>query len=408
MATGVGLRIAEDECLAAIVVGGEPGVPAPEPIFVVRESVLHMSDDGDTELGGDSPAGHSHSIAGFVSAVGDPAGISVDDGEAYRAEDLVATALFCLIDLAAAHLSGPAEFYAVHPANWPAAQVLALRDALDYLGLRSVVLVSEVILPDANTGREKAAAAARGALAAVLSTPAGATPPDPSHAENPLEATDVLPAIPTSEPPAQAYSAAIPARAPVTAESESAKPPKPPATTVAPPVVVTAAPRARRTPLLIAAAAAIGLLLGGIAVAMLLRGSTAAPAPAVPDARSSFASTPPPTTTPVIRPAPITIVPEQVPVRRTPPPQKTTPPPPPADITAPPPPTSTTAPTGTTTPTSTPTTTSEQPYPTTSASQSPYFPYTFDPFSPNTFIPFDPNPAFPMQPGAGLPSVGSP
>ena len=111
MATGVGLRIADDECLAAIVSSTtpEPGAPAPEPIFVVREPVLHMSDDGDTELGGDPPVGHAHSITGFVSAVGDPAGIPVDEGEAYRAEDLVATALFCLIDLAAAHLNGPAR-----------------------------------------------------------------------------------------------------------------------------------------------------------------------------------------------------------------------------------------------------------------------------------------------------------
>src|SRR6266568_4200274 len=143
MATGVGLRIADDECLAAIVSSAtpEPGAPAPEPVFVVREPVLHMSDDGDTELGGDPPAGHSHSITGFVSAVGDPAGIPVDDGEAYRAEDLVATALFCLIDLAADQLSGPADFYATHPADWPDQDVLALRDALDYLGLRSVDLV---------------------------------------------------------------------------------------------------------------------------------------------------------------------------------------------------------------------------------------------------------------------------
>jgi hypothetical protein len=406
MATGVGLRIAEDECLAAIVIGGgEPDEGSPAPQFIVRASVLHMSDDGDTELGGDPPAGHTHSITGFVSTVGDPAGIPVDDGEAYRAEDLVATALFCLIDLAAAHLAGPAEFYAVHPARWPAAQVLALRDALDYLGLRSVVLVSEAILPDAATGREYATAAARGALAAVLSTPAGATPPDPTRAENPLESTDVLPALRTQSP-AQAYSAAIavqdvglkqPAPQPDTESAETA------ATQVEPVLVTGPSPKTsrggRRTPILIAAAAAVGLLLGGAVVGIALRNDSATPAPSAPDASSDFApTTRPVTTTPpppvAVKPAPPPAVPRQLPARRTAPP-----------VTTPPPPT-TTLPTATTTDpyepaTTTPTT---DPYP---PDQSPYPPYTFDPFDPNTFDPFAP-PTMPMPPGLGLPSVSSP
>ncbi|WP_216894321.1 hypothetical protein, partial [Nocardia alni] len=329
MATGVGLRIAEDECLAAIVSnGGGSGALLPQPpLFVVREPILYMSDDGDTELGGDPPEGNTHSITGFVAAVGDPAGIPVDEGEAYRAEDLVATALFCLIDLAAAHLAGPAEFYAVHPAHWPAAQVLALRDALDYLGLRSVALVSEAILPDAETGREYAAAAARSALAAVLSTPAGATPPDPTRAENPMESTDILPALATPEN-AQAYSAAIPveglARA-VAADRivapEVAESPEPNATEVAP-TVVPPAPR-RRTPALIAAAAVLGLLLGGAGVGIALSSHSTTPAPSTPDAHSDFTPTTVPATIPLPppvvtrKPASIPIVPRQVPPRRT-------------------------------------------------------------------------------------------
>ncbi|MGH8883338.1 MAG: hypothetical protein ACRD0P_39360, partial [Stackebrandtia sp.] len=111
MATGVGLQITDDECVAAIVTDGEDR-NASEPLYIVRESILHMSDDGDTALGGAAPPGHTHSITGFVGAVGDPTGITVDAGEAYRAEDLVATAIFCLINLATDHLNGPAEFYA--------------------------------------------------------------------------------------------------------------------------------------------------------------------------------------------------------------------------------------------------------------------------------------------------------
>ncbi|WP_174575659.1 hypothetical protein [Nocardia miyunensis] len=395
MATGVGLRIADDECLAAIVTGagGEPGEEASEPYFVVRESVLHMSDDGDTALGGDPPAGPSHSITGFASAVGDPAGISVDDGEAYRAEDLLATALFCLIDLAAAQLSGPAEFYAVHPADWPAAQVLALRDALDYLGLRSVVLISEAILPDARTGREIAAAAARGALTAVLSTPAGTTPPDPRPAENPLEATDVLPAIRAAEPVAQAYSAAIPIDRSGAAEPPPAPAAEPTATKLAPAVLAPPDSGGRRTPLLIAAAATIGLLLGGIVVALLLSGGDSTPT--VPDARSDLTPTNQPTRTPhppvTTRRVPVTIVP-QPPARRTvaPPPTSTAPPPPPT--------TKSPAATPHTSPTPEPSVTTDPDDPWgTPPPQSPYFPYTFDPYS-----------TFPVPPTFGFPSAGIP
>ncbi|MBU3066165.1 hypothetical protein KO481_32190 [Nocardia sp. NEAU-G5] len=409
MATGVGLRIAEDECLAAIVSSTtpEPGAPAPEPLFVVREPILYMSDDGDTELGGDPPGGHSHAITGFVAAVGDPAGIPVDEGEAYRAEDLVATALFCLIDLAAAHLNGPAEFYAVHPAHWPAAQVLALRDALDYLGLRSVVLISESILPDVHSGREVATAAARGALASVLSTPAGAAPPDPTRTENSLESTDILPAIPTPEAPAQAYSAAIPVHRmavepPITSQgdAEAGESSEPPATKLAPPVVFPAAVRSRRTPLLIAAAAIIGLLLGGIVVAAALQGS-GSPSPQSSNARSPLTPTAPVTTrapATVLAPPPTTREPAQIPVHRpapttTPPPPVVTPPP--ATITTTPDPSSITA-------------TPSRPW-RTPTTQTPFNPYNFDPFDPNTYDPFYPtNPTAPAAPYVWSPPAGTP
>lgn len=297
MATGVGLRIAEDECIAAIVTSGGETDETPEPLYIARESVLHMSDEGDTALGGEAPPGHTHSITGFVRAVGDPAGITVDDGEAYRAEDLVATAIFCLINLAAEHLSGPAEFYATHPGDWPAEYVRGLREALDYLGLRSVVLVSDADLPASDDSRGHARDAARAALAAVLATPAGTTPPDPTGTENALVVTDVLPAVHAADGTVQAYSAAMPA-------AEPAPEPEPAAMTVAatvaaPAEVPPAEPkRSRRTPLLIAAAAATaGLVLGGIAAALLLHDDAATPVPTTGVSGRAEAPTPPGTTT---------------------------------------------------------------------------------------------------------------
>ncbi|MFE7746140.1 hypothetical protein [Nocardia sp. NPDC057455] len=336
MATGVGLRVAEDECAAVIVTDGDE-----QPQYIVRESILHMSEEGDAELGGPPPTG-SHSITGFVPAMGDPAGIPVDDGEAYRAEDLVATAMFCLINLTAEHLSGPAEFYATYPADWPAEYVRSLRDALDYLGLRSVLLVSEGELPSAETGAGGASFAydaARGALAAVLATPAGATPPDPSTAENSTVDTIVIPAVLAADAQPQAYSAAIPISEPVTtAEPEPTE--NQPQTTVS-------ATQPRRTPLLIACAAVIGLVLGGIVVALLFRDGGETPVPPLPDAKSeptSVSPAPPPppavtTATPTTEPEPPVVITE----------------------TTTPEPTTTTPPTTTEPPTTTPTTTTRTP-----------------------------------------------
>ncbi|MBF6437517.1 hypothetical protein IU435_13910 [Nocardia cyriacigeorgica] len=312
MATGVGLRIAAEECTAAIVTNDG------EPEYIVREPVLHMSDEGDAELGGTAPAGHTHTITGFAEAVGDPAGISVDDGPAYRAEDLVATALFCLINLTADHLNGAAEFYATHPGDWPQQQVTALREALDYLGLRSVVLVSEAELPTASElpadagadtpARVYAYGAAATALTAVLATPAGNTPPDPATAENSTLDTDVIPAVPAPEPTAQAYSAAIPIAEPPATEMATEMAAVAPEATPAEPAATAEKPAANsRTPVLIAVAALVGLILGGIGVAVLFREDDSTPIPPIPDAKSEQVTASP--TPPVPPPGPLPVAP---------------------------------------------------------------------------------------------------
>ncbi|MFQ6393478.1 hypothetical protein ACLMAJ_08505 [Nocardia sp. KC 131] len=344
MATGVGLRIAENNCTAAIV------TDAGEPQFIIRESILHMSDDGDTVLGGPTPIGHSHSITAFVSRVGDPAGIPVDEGEAYRAEDLVATALFCLINLAAEYLNGPAEFYATHPAVWPQQYVQALRDSLDYLGLRSVVLVSEGDLPGTDIGDPEAAPAydaARAALASVLATPAGSTPPDPSDAENSMVVTDIIPAVPAAgSQQLQAYSAALPIADPILEQLPTE------------PVGATAAPRAaanaaankenRGTPLLIGAAIVIGLVLGGFGVSVLFRDNGTTPVPQIQDAKSDQVTVSPtpqgpppvfptvPITTPPTTEPPVVITRTVEPETTTEPPETTTTTEPPETTTEPP------------------------------------------------------------------------
>ncbi|WP_433728714.1 hypothetical protein ACQP0C_39705 [Nocardia sp. CA-129566] len=376
MATGVGLRIAEDNCTAAIVTDG--GVPQ----FIVRESILHMSDDGDTVLGGPAPAGHTHSITGFAAAVGDPAGISVDDGEAYRAEDLVATALFCLINLTAEHLNGAAEFYAAYPAEWPSQYVLSLREALDYLGLRSVLLVSEGDLPGSDAvapEQSYAYDAARAALAAVLATPAGATPPDPSNAENSTVVTDVIPAVPAPDAQPQAYSAAIPIGEPLVAPV--GEPVAPTAVEVPATAAAAEKPKAPHiTPLLIGVAAVIGLVLGGLGISVLFH-DPATPVPPMRDAKSDQVSVSPSPQPPVNLPtAPVTTTEPPIVITSSEPETTTE-----APTATPPPTTTTTEPPTTTTPPTTTRpsrTTTTRPFPMWTApgwSPQPWEPqYTFD------------------------------
>ncbi|GAB2522454.1 hypothetical protein [Nocardia heshunensis] len=354
MATGVGLRIADDESVVAVVTGDDATLPVH---YTVRESVLHMSDDGDAVLGGEAPEGYTHSIRDFVGAVGDPAGLAVDDGEAYRAEDLMATAVFCLIGQAAEHLNGPAEFYLAHPTSWPDTHIRALREALDYLGLKSVVLVAERDLPpaDEDTGKTIAYQAARAALAAVLSTPAGVTPPDATaSAANAADVTDVLPALRSDL--AQAYSEAVPAVPADTAVEPSV-------TRGMPQVIVSSrAPRGHRGPYIIAAvAAAIGLLLGGVGIAAVMRHDNSTPGPPRGEVRSEpagSAGAAPPLLPPTGSDKPTAAAPAPADVTDAPVtsdlPTTAVPPPPPPTTE---PPTTTPAPTRTTPPTTT------RPYP---------------------------------------------
>lgn len=372
MATGVGLRIADDGCTAAVL------TDLGELHYIEHDCVLHMFDDGDTVLGGPAPDGPAHTISGFVAKLGDPAGIPVDDGEAYRAEDLVATALFCLINLTTEHLAGAAEFYATHPGTWPAEYVQALREALDYLGLKSVVLVSEADLPAIDTaepGKAFAYDAARAALTSVLATPAGLTPPDPGSAENSTVVTDIIPAVPTPEPQ-QAYSAAMPAAESVVPAVAPA--PVPPTTVsptelIAEPQTVLAgvatAPAqeksGNRVPMLVAVAALTGLVLGGIGVAVLFQGEESTTPPDFPDAQSGSSSTIAPPSQPV-------------PTTWSPPPLAPAQPPQPEPTTEAP--STTEAPTTTPEPTTTtpPVTTTPEPTtaaPTTTTRRNPFMPY---------------------------------
>ena len=146
MATAVGLWIGAATSTAAIVRGDASDTDAPE--FVERDTefvelnVLYTTEDGSTTLGVAPDAPLARTATGFIDMVGNPDGIVLDDGVAYRAEDLLATGVFCLIEDCPADVDpDTASLALAHPQDWTSETVTAVIESLNYLGLRSVSLV---------------------------------------------------------------------------------------------------------------------------------------------------------------------------------------------------------------------------------------------------------------------------
>src|SRR5690606_18365065 len=192
-------------------------------------------------------------------------------------------------------------------------------------------------------GRYYAESAGRAALAVVLETPAGATPPDPGTAENSFLDTVVMPKLGSGDTPAKAYSAvdpdpaysaaaadsfagadpqadpeatyggpslgvlaaglgvtsaaagALPAADPGTPESS----PRPSASATTPPKGAARTPAAepkgsRRTAVLIAVAALVGLVIGALGVTAFLRPGAAEPGPTPVTSTVTETPAPPP------------------------------------------------------------------------------------------------------------------
>jgi hypothetical protein len=148
MSMGVGLRIGS-VVSTAVVASNDPG--SPDPVVIVRDTVLHMCPDGTAILGGSAPhtIGDIHTVSGFLPRVGDPAGVAVGDGSRYRAEDLVAGAMRCLLRECeplpdhGGRTGGAPDIMAAYPTRWDSAAVAALRDALDYADMSYLSLVSD-------------------------------------------------------------------------------------------------------------------------------------------------------------------------------------------------------------------------------------------------------------------------
>ncbi|WP_241384806.1 hypothetical protein [Rhodococcus sp. CH91] len=142
MSVGVGLRVGTTVSSVAVT-SPTPGRPDPAPIE--RFTAVHLHSDGTATLGDHHVVdGHTSSFTDFVGRLGHSGGVRANDGSLSRAEDLVATAMECLLADAATIIGDtPYTAVATHPTDWPSSTVAVLRNALDYVGLRHVSLVSD-------------------------------------------------------------------------------------------------------------------------------------------------------------------------------------------------------------------------------------------------------------------------
>lgn len=149
MSVGIGIRIGS-LVSTLVVASNEPGTP--DPIVIVRDTVLYICSDGRALLGGGDPPDGTEfvsTVSGFVARVGDPEGVATSDGTRYRAEDVVVSALRSLIreceplPTFGGRDGGAPAVVATYPSMWDADLVADLRNSLNYAGLTEVSLVSD-------------------------------------------------------------------------------------------------------------------------------------------------------------------------------------------------------------------------------------------------------------------------
>ncbi|MBJ8348684.1 Hsp70 family protein [Antrihabitans sp. YC2-6] len=149
MSSGLGVGVGSVNSVAAVDALESGSADGSGLVTVTRPSTLQLSEDDAPVLGVDRRTAtigrHSNNVLvdGFLSRVGDPVGILADDGSIYRGEDLMATAIGCLIEEASTGLTGDPTVVATYPASWPHYTVDALREALERAGFGDVTPVPE-------------------------------------------------------------------------------------------------------------------------------------------------------------------------------------------------------------------------------------------------------------------------
>ncbi|MCW2089347.1 hypothetical protein LRQ08_06660 [Rhodococcus qingshengii] len=264
MKWGVGLAVGNKRSIAAIA------RPDSELVTLERESVLHHAPDGTVQLGG--TAAGSTGLRGFLDRVG------TEDTDNFsehmtRGEELVATAMYCLVKEVRTLTDQNVNISAVIPAGWSSDSVDVLRGALDSMNLDGVELISEdeasaawLADPDADDRAARGAAA----LAAPFSITSTCPEPQPTEFAEPENTPEELPPFVLIEPEPESG-----VEAPVTKE----------------PSIdgwLNRQWRSERRPIIAAAAAAVFLTVSGCAAAVIIGHTPTISAPGILDAQSSL------------------------------------------------------------------------------------------------------------------------
>ncbi|NLE81843.1 MAG: hypothetical protein GX610_20135 [Rhodococcus sp.] len=308
MNTGVGLYVGETQSVAVVT------TPGSAIRTIERATVLSPQEDGSVELGTRS----ENSVEGFVTRVGETGGI-VYRGADTSAEDLIATAMFCLFRDLAPELHGDVDVVAAHPSGWSQETVDALRESLDYMGLKHARLVSadvavalstdsfttsqshtdEEVDSPVSESRPGWAAAHGGAL---IASGAALSPLDSG-----LE-TESIPVVPHDPPtaysqaiisPAAEYSPVADGGAPLAgaaaaaAAAETVPAATPPAAAATSTKSASEPADDNRRPILFAGAAAAVLVLAGVAIALTVGNTGTTDAPEIRDAKVEATTTTP-------------------------------------------------------------------------------------------------------------------
>lgn len=130
---------------SVVVASAADDVDGDSARVTAHPSVLRLAANAAPAFGSQARPGGRHSggavLEGFLARVGDPVAILAEDGSEHVAEDLVATAIGCLVDEAAPQ--GDPVVIACHPAWWSRHTVESQRAALARAGLDEVTLVPE-------------------------------------------------------------------------------------------------------------------------------------------------------------------------------------------------------------------------------------------------------------------------
>ncbi|GCE44064.1 hypothetical protein Rhow_008362 [Rhodococcus wratislaviensis] len=268
MTTGVGLTVGDSVSTAVVTASGT------DVRTIEHPSVLFTAPDGTVQLG-DPGTESTGAVRDFLARVGEPAGIEYA-GSLTRAEDLVATAMFCLFREASDGLSGTVKVTATHPSDWAPEIVTKLRESLDYMGLGDATLIPESVALAASPESPAHGAALLAAGLALTDEDTSADTESIPVVEAPLHtAYSAVTAVP-------AAAAAASADAFPSAETEASTPASTP---------TAPAKRPDRRPLIIAGVAAAALVVAGGAVAFALAGNGSTAVPSIQDAQTASVTT---------------------------------------------------------------------------------------------------------------------